>query len=93
MFLYRFVAVFFRGECTGEDDDCDGVLAKVSTTQHHLFLFFFFIVFILNFVIQLIIDQLEGVDDELDEIGILLVSTPDEEVAQEHGQHTLHVCH
>ena len=32
------------------------------------------------------IDQLEAVDDELDEIGILLVSTPDEEVAQEHGQ-------
>ena len=34
----------------------------------------------------LILDQLEAVDDELDEIGILLVSTPDEEVAQEHGQ-------
>ena len=27
-------------------------------------------------------------DDELDEIGILLVSTPDEEVAQEHGEDT-----
>ena len=49
---------------------------------------FFFLLhyyFILNFVIQVTIDQLEGVDDELDEIGILLVSTPDEEVAQEHG--------
>ena len=34
----------------------------------------------------LILEQLEAVDDELDEIGILLVSTPDEEVAQEHGQ-------
>ena len=32
--------------------------------------------------------QLEAVDDELDEIGILLVSTPDEEVAQEHGEDT-----
>ena len=32
--------------------------------------------------------QLEAVDDELDEIGILLVSTPDEEVAQEHGENT-----
>lgn len=38
----------------------------------------------------MIIDQLEAVDDELDEIGILLVSTPDEEVAQEHGQDTFH---
>ena len=38
----------------------------------------------------LILDQLEAVDDELDEIGILLVSTPDEEVAQEHGQDTFH---
>jgi hypothetical protein len=45
---HEFVAVFFRGECVGEDDDCDGVLAK-----------------------------LEAVDDELDEIGILLVSTPE----------------
>ena len=34
----------------------------------------------------IIVVQLEAVDDELDEIGILLVSTPDEEVAQEHGQ-------
>ena len=36
----------------------------------------------------IIVVQLEAVDDELDEIGILLVSTPDEEVAQEHGQDT-----
>ena len=41
----------------------------------------------------IIVVQLEAVDDELDEIGILLVSTPDEEVAQEHGQDTLHICH
>ena len=41
----------------------------------------------------MIIDQLEAVDDELDEIGILLVSTPDEEMAQEHGQDTFHFCH
>ena len=68
--------MFFRGECTGEDDDCDGVLAKVGS---NCFLFFIF-------KSCFILDQLEAVDDELDEIGILLVSTPDEEVAQEHGQ-------
>ena len=28
--FFRFVAVFFRGECNEENDDCDGVLAKVQ---------------------------------------------------------------
>ena len=30
VFFFRFVAVFFRGECNEENDDCDGVLAKVQ---------------------------------------------------------------
>ena len=83
MFFFRFVAVFFRGECNEENDDCDGVLAKVQCEKRQIF----------HFVIQSTIFnwfpiQLEAVDDELDEIGILLVSTPDEEIAQEHGEDT-----
>ena len=51
---HEFVAVFFRGACDEEADDCDAVLAK-----------------------------LESIDDELDEIGILLVTTDDKEVSRE----------
>ena len=40
--MFRFVAVFFRGECTGEDDDCDGVLAKVSVKKNYVLLFFYY---------------------------------------------------
>ena len=54
---HEYVAVFFRGLCDEESDDCDAVLAK-----------------------------LEGVDDELDEIGILLVTTADKEVSRENGK-------
>ena len=50
------------------------LLVKQSTTKYCIFNWFHI--------------QLEAVDDELDEIGILLVSTPDEEVAQEHGEDT-----
>ena len=75
--------MFFRGECNEENDDCDGVLAKVQFQTGQIYLL----------VKQSTISnwfpiQLEAVDDELDEIGILLVSTPDEEVAQEHGEDT-----
>lgn len=53
---HEYVAVFFRGTCDDENDDCDGVLANLET-----------------------------VDDELDEIGILLVTTEDKEVSRENG--------
>ena len=53
---HEYVAVFFRGPCDEEADDCDAVLAK-----------------------------LENVDDELDEIGILLVTTGDKEVSRANG--------
>ena len=51
---HEFVAVFFRGACDEEADDCDAVLAK-----------------------------LESIDDELDDIGILLVTTDDKEVSRD----------
>ena len=51
------MAVFFRGPCDEEDDDCAAVLAK-----------------------------LESIDDDLDEIGILIVTTADKEVSREHGK-------
>ena len=77
--VFRFVAVFFRGECNEENDDCDGVLAKVQFEKGQI---------IQSTIFNWSPIQLEAVDDELDEIGILLVSTPDEEVAQEHGEDT-----
>ena len=52
----EYVAVFFRGPCDEEEDDCDAVLAK-----------------------------LESIDDDLDEIGILLVTTADKEVSRQNG--------
>ena len=79
IFVLRFVAVFFRGECNEEDDDCDGVLAKVNSTSFKD-LSSPFKELVHTFV------QLEAVDDDLDEIGILLVSTPDTEVAKENGE-------
>ena len=79
IFVLRFVAVFFRGECNEEDDDCAGVLAKVNSTSFKD-LSPLFKELVHNFV------QLEAVDDDLDEIGILLVSTPDTEVAKENGE-------
>ena len=54
---HEFVAVFFRGPCDEEEDDCDAVLAK-----------------------------LESIDDDLDEIGILIVTTADKEVSRENGE-------
>ena len=81
--FFRFVAVFFRGECNEENDDCDGVLAKVQFQTRQIYL-----LVIQSFIFNWSPIQLEAVDDELDEIGILLVSTPDEEVAQEHGEDT-----
>ena len=81
--VFRFVAVFFRGECNEENDDCDGVLAKVQFQTRQIYL-----LVIQSFIFNWSPIQLEAVDDELDEIGILLVSTPDEEVAQEHGEDT-----
>eukprot|EP00092_Neocalanus_flemingeri_P058940 GFUD01070340.1.p1 GENE.GFUD01070340.1~~GFUD01070340.1.p1 ORF type:complete len:2430 (-),score=751.56 GFUD01070340.1:121-7410(-) len=51
---HEYVAVFFRGKCDDEEDDCDAVLGK-----------------------------LESIDDDLDEIGILIVTTPDKEVSRE----------
>ena len=56
---HEYVAVFFRGTCDEEEDDCDAVLGK-----------------------------LESIDDELDEIGILIVTTPDKEVSRENGMHS-----
>jgi len=53
---HEYVAVFFRGLCDEETDDCDGVLAK-----------------------------LENIDDELDEIGILLVTTDDKGMSRKNG--------
>ena len=82
-FFFRFVAVFFRGECNEENDDCDGVLAKVQFVKRQIQL-----LVIQSSIFNWFPIQLEAVDDELDEIGILLVSTPDEEVAQEHGEDT-----
>ena len=81
--FFRFVAVFFRGECNEENDDCDGVLAKVQFVKRQIQL-----LVIQSSIFNWFPIQLEAVDDELDEIGILLVSTPDEEVAQEHGEDT-----
>ena len=81
--VFRFVAVFFRGECNEENDDCDGVLAKVQFVKRQIQL-----LVIQSSIFNWFPIQLEAVDDELDEIGILLVSTPDEEVAQEHGENT-----
>ena len=57
---HEYVAVFFRGPCNEETDDCDAVLAK-----------------------------LESIDDDLDEIGILMVTTADKEVSRENGQNTM----
>ena len=54
---HEYVAVFFRGTCEEETDDCDAVLGK-----------------------------LESIDDDLDEIGILIVTTPDKEVSRENGE-------
>ena len=54
---HEYVGVFFRGPCDEENDDCDGVLAK-----------------------------LESIDDELDDIGILLVTTADKEVSRNNGK-------
>ena len=81
--VFRFVAVFFRGECNEENDDCDGVLAKVQFEKRQIQL-----LVVHSSIFNWFPIQLEAVDDELDEIGILLVSTPDEEVAQEHGENT-----
>ena len=53
---HEYVAVFFRGPCDEEEDDCDAVLAK-----------------------------LESIDDDLDEIGILIVTTADKDVSRENG--------
>ena len=53
---HEYVAVFFRGPCDEETDDCDAVLAK-----------------------------LESIDDDLDEIGILMVTTADKEISRENG--------
>ena len=55
---HEYVAVFFRGPCDEEEDDCDAVLAK-----------------------------LESIDDDLDEIGILIVTTADKELSRENGKH------
>ena len=54
---HEYVAVFFRGPCDEEGDDCDAVLAK-----------------------------LESIDDDLDDIGILIVTTADKEVSRENGE-------
>ena len=54
---HEYVAVFFRGPCDEEGDDCDAVLAK-----------------------------LESIDDDLDDIGILIVTTADKEVSRENGK-------
>ena len=54
---HEYVAVFFRGPCDDEGDDCDAVLAK-----------------------------LESIDDDLDDIGILIVTTADKEVSRENGK-------
>ena len=54
---HEYVAVFFRGPCDEEGDDCDAVLAKF-----------------------------ESIDDDLDDIGILIVTTADKEVSRENGK-------
>ena len=60
---HEYVAVFFRGPCDEENDDCAAVLAK-----------------------------LESIDDDLDEIGILIVTTADKEVSREHGKSSVSIA-